>query len=139
VIRNGLVLLARNRGQSHYSLPGGGIRIGESVGEAVARELHTELRLTAANITRLPDCDFDGSGNRHHVCLVEADGEPVRRRIELGSYMWWDMKKGVPVLPHVNAILERLGCVEVTSLQESSDETSAAKPELPAMSLRGPR
>jgi ADP-ribose pyrophosphatase YjhB (NUDIX family) len=112
VIRNGRVLLARNRGQSHYSLPGGGIRIGESIRDAVARELLTELRLRAAEITRLPMCDHDGSGNRHHVCLVEARGEPVRRRIELSDHMWWDMKAAVPILPHVKAILGSLNGVQ---------------------------
>jgi len=102
------VLLVRNRWQHPFSLPGGGIRLGESVENAAARELRVELRLTVEQITRRPDCDWDGSANRHHVCLVEASGEPVRRRIEVAEFRWWDGKESLDVFPHVRAIMERV-------------------------------
>lgn len=108
VVRNGKVLLARNRGQRLFALPGGGIRNGESVEAAAARELYKELRLESVRIERLPHWDYEGSANRHHVCLVHANGEPVRRRLELSGLKWWDMKEPVPVFRHVTAILSKI-------------------------------
>ena len=108
VVRDGKVLLVRHRWQRAFSLPGGGLRIGESVENAVARELHTELKLKAETVMRRPDCDFDGSVNRHHDCLVEASGEPVRRRIEVAEYPWWDGTEPIRAFPHVRGVLDSL-------------------------------
>jgi ADP-ribose pyrophosphatase YjhB (NUDIX family) len=108
VSRDGRVLLVRHRWQRRFSLPGGGVRFGESVEDAAARELLIELRLTVEKVTRRPDCDCDGSANRHHVCLVEASGEPVRRRIEVAEFRWWDGREPVRVFPHVRAVMGRI-------------------------------
>jgi ADP-ribose pyrophosphatase YjhB (NUDIX family) len=108
VSRDGRVLLVRHRWQRHFSLPGGGVRVGESVEDAAARELRVELRLTVDKVTRRPDCDCDGSANRHHVCLVEASGEPVRRRIEVAEVRWWDGKEPLLIFPHVQAVMGRV-------------------------------
>jgi ADP-ribose pyrophosphatase YjhB (NUDIX family) len=108
VVREGSVLLVRHRWQRHFSLPGGGVRIGESVEDATARELHTELKLRAETVTRRPDWDFDGSANRHHVCLVEARGEPTPRRLEVAEFRWWDQEEAIRVFPHVRGVLARV-------------------------------
>lgn len=108
IIRDGKVLLVKNRGQRHFSLPGGGIRRWETVVSAAVRELYTELRLQAIKVTRLPQCDFTGSTNMHHVCLIEANGEPIPRRLEPSKFIWWDMKESIPVFRHVRGILSKM-------------------------------
>lgn len=47
IIRDGSLLLVRQQrdGQSYWLLPGGGVRFGESLGDALKRELWEELRL----------------------------------------------------------------------------------------------
>ena len=75
---------------------------------AAAREVYEELGLRATKITRLRDCDYGGSVNKHRVCLIEADGEVHLRGHELDKFIWWDMKKQVPIHPHVKEILRMM-------------------------------
>jgi len=109
VIRHGKVLLVRDRGKHRFSLPGGGIKKEEPSVSAAARELYEELGLKAANATRRTDCDFKGSASYHRVCLIEADGKPKLRGHELDKFIWWDMKKPVPMYSHVKMILSKMG------------------------------
>ena len=76
---------------------------------AAAGVLYEHLGLEATKITRTPKYDYRGADGSHEVCLIEADGEPILRRLEVDSFIWWDMKEPVPVLPHVNAILRKMG------------------------------
>lgn len=108
IIREGKVLLVKHRGQRHFSLPGGGIKAGESVLATTARELYKELKLEANNIRRLDKCDFNTAATRHHICLVDADGEPVRRKLEVAKFIWWDMKEHIPLFPHVKETLRKV-------------------------------
>ncbi len=108
ILRGGKVLLVKHRGQHHFSLPGGGMKIGESALAAIARELHKELKLEAQNIKRLEHCDFDSVATRHYVCMVEAEGEPIPRRLEVSKFIWWDMKEHIPIFTHVRMILSRV-------------------------------
>lgn len=108
IFRSGKVLLVKHRGQRHFSLPGGGIKIGESALAAIARELHKELKLEAQNIKRLEHCDFDSVATRHYVCMVEAEGEAMPRRLEVAKFIWWDMKEHIPIFPHVGKTLSRV-------------------------------
>jgi 8-oxo-dGTP pyrophosphatase MutT (NUDIX family) len=105
VIRDGKVLLVRDRGKHQFSLPGGGIKENEPAASAAGRELFEELGLSPTKITRLPDCDFKGSLSHHKVCLVEARGEPHLRGHELDKFIWWDGTSKIPVFAHVRAIL----------------------------------
>jgi len=108
VIRDGKVLLVRDRGKHQFSLPGGGIRENEPAASAAGRELYEELGLSPTKITRLRDCDFRGSASHHKVCLVEARGEPHLRGNELDKFIWWDMKQPIPLFAHVTQILRRM-------------------------------
>jgi len=108
VIRDGKVLLVRDRGKHQFSLPGGGIRENEPAASAAGRELYEELGLSPIKITRLRDCDFRGSASHHKVCLVEARGEPHLRGNELDKFIWWDMKQPIPLFAHVTQILHRM-------------------------------
>ncbi|MFC1848473.1 NUDIX domain-containing protein [Chloroflexota bacterium] len=108
IVRGGKVLLVKHRGQRHFSLPGGGMKLGESVLAAIARELYKELKLEAQNIKRLEHCDFDSVATRHYVCMVETEGEPIPRRLEVAKFIWWDMKEHIPIFPHVGKTLNRV-------------------------------
>jgi 8-oxo-dGTP pyrophosphatase MutT (NUDIX family) len=112
VVRGGKVLLVREAGVHYFSLPGGGIQKAESAAVAAAREIWEELGLAAIEVERVRECDHAGFLNDHHVCLVQADGNPCLRGNELEAFHWWDMKESIPLHPHVKAILakvDRLG------------------------------
>jgi 8-oxo-dGTP pyrophosphatase MutT (NUDIX family) len=113
VIRDGKVLLVRDKGLASFSLPGGAIKNGEPVKSAAIRELYEELGLSSVKVTRLPGCDFKGSVNEHKVCRVEAEGEPHVRH-ELAEFIWWDTKKPltIAVFSHVNNILKEIAKTE---------------------------
>ncbi len=108
VIRHGEVLLVRDKGKHRFSLPGGAIKRGEPTVSAAARELYEELGLKAVKATRRRDCDFRGAVSKHRVCLIQASGSPHLRGHELDKFIWWDMKKPIPVYAHVRKILERI-------------------------------
>ncbi|MBT9138766.1 MAG: putative 8-oxo-dGTP diphosphatase 2 [Syntrophomonadaceae bacterium] len=108
VIRHGKVLLVRDKGKPRFSLPGGAIKKGEPTVSAAARELYEELGLKAVKATRQRDCDFRGTVSKHRVCLIQASGEPHLRGHELDKFIWWDMKKPIPIYAHVKHILKRI-------------------------------
>ena len=108
VIRHGEALLVRDRGKHQFSLPGGGIKKGEPTASAAARELYEELGLKAIKVTRRRDCDFKSPVTNHRVCLIQASGTPRLRGHELNKFIWWDMKKPIPVYAHVQYILGKL-------------------------------
>lgn len=108
ILREGKVLLVRDRGLDRYSLPGGGIHKGEPINSAVTRELREELGLKVTKITRLRDNDFNGAVNNHRVCLIEVSGEPRIKGRELDRFKWWDMREPVPAYAHVEGILSKV-------------------------------
>lgn len=112
VIRGGKVLLVRDRGKHYFSLPGGGIKVNEPATSAAGRELFEELGLSPTQITRMHYCDFKGSASHHKVCLIEARGEPRLKGHELDKFVWWDMKKDIPVFSHVKVILGNMGLLK---------------------------
>ncbi len=105
VIRDGTLLLTRNRGAPSFSLPGGGVHRGELAISAVARELHEETTLTATSISYL--FDHGGKYNSHHVYRVDATGD-VSLAHDLEEFVWWDKQKEIELYPHVSEILGRL-------------------------------
>lgn len=109
VIRDGKVLLVRDKGLVAFSLPGGAVKRGEAIVSAAARELREELGLNSIRVTRLRGCDYKGSVNNHKVCRVQAEGEPHPRR-EVDKFIWWDIKEPITiaVYAHVNSILKKI-------------------------------
>jgi 8-oxo-dGTP pyrophosphatase MutT (NUDIX family) len=108
VVRGGKVLLVREAGVHYYSLPGGGMHEGEAAEVAAVREIREELGLLAAKVERLGACDHAGFMNDHHVCLIQADGDPRLAGHEIDAFCWWDMKESITLHPHVNAILSKV-------------------------------
>jgi ADP-ribose pyrophosphatase YjhB (NUDIX family) len=99
IIRDGKVLIvrrARPPANGLYTLPGGGVEVGENLMEAVAREVREETRLTVAPVAlagyrEAIVRDADGRVSRHFVILPFAArwiaGEPVLNE-ELSEAMW---------------------------------------------------
>jgi 8-oxo-dGTP pyrophosphatase MutT (NUDIX family) len=108
VMKEGKVLLVRDRGHSKYSLPGGEIEKRETTIGAATRELYEELGMSADKVVRLRQCDFKGSLSEHKVCLIEAHGEPHIKGHELDKFIWWDMIEDIPTYYHVKPIIEKL-------------------------------
>ena len=107
MIRDGRILVVRDKFRPAFMLPGGGIDEGESPEIAVARELTEETTLTATAVQYL--FTHDGKYNHHHVFSVQADGNvDISHDPLVVEYAWWDGGPDVPVHPHVNAILDRM-------------------------------
>jgi ADP-ribose pyrophosphatase YjhB (NUDIX family) len=99
VIRNGKVLIvrrARPPANGVYTLPGGGVEVGENLMEAVTREVLEETGLTVtpvalAGYREAIVRDGEGRVERHFVILPFAArwiaGEPVLND-ELSEAMW---------------------------------------------------
>lgn len=105
VIRDGMLLLTRNRGAPSFSLPGGGVHSGELPIAAVARELHEETSLTATTISYL--FEHSGKYNSHHVYRVDATSDVSLAR-DLDAFAWWDRASDLPLVDFVAPILGKL-------------------------------
>lgn len=94
-------LLVQEKGDSHYSLPGGGIEPGEPTLLAAVRELHEETRLKVRQIRYIGD--IDGRRALHFVFLAEVYGEVSLQRKEISAYRWWDGQEptALPLQGHV--------------------------------------
>ena len=104
VVKDGEVLLVRHRGESLYSLPGGGIEKSETSLEAAVRELREETQLRATYAKRLFHCDVDGKMAQHKVTEVRVWGEVKLQSKEIASYRWWNGKSPISANGHVYAI-----------------------------------
>ncbi len=99
IIRDGKVLIvrrARPPASGVYTLPGGGVEVGETLPEAVMREVHEETGLAVepvalAGYREAIVRDPDGRIERHFVILPFAArwiaGEPVLNE-ELSEAIW---------------------------------------------------
>jgi 8-oxo-dGTP diphosphatase len=99
IIRDRKVLIVRRaRPPAHglYTLPGGGVEVGETLMEAVRREIHEETALTIepiglAGYREAIGRDAEGRIERHFVILPFAArwiaGEPTLNE-ELSEAMW---------------------------------------------------
>ncbi|MBU2647764.1 NUDIX domain-containing protein [bacterium] len=107
VVRNGKILLVRDRKKTRFSLPGGKANRNEPALAAAIRELYEECHMTAVSAERLPECDYTGSLSSHKVCMLQSPDEPELGSRELSEYRWWDMAADIPRYPHVDFIISR--------------------------------
>ena len=108
VHRDGLLLLVRDRGFHRFSLPGGGVRQGESPEAAAVRELEEETGLQATSVTPLLQCRITDVFNTYLVFLINARGELHIDPVELSEATWWDGKERLPLFGYVRHIITRL-------------------------------
>ncbi len=99
IVRGGKVLVvrrARKPALSLYTLPGGAVELGETLHEAVMREVHEETQLTIEPVAlaghrEVITRDAQGKVERHFVILCFAArwiaGEPVLNE-ELDDAQW---------------------------------------------------
>ncbi len=101
VRRNDSVLLAlRPRGKRHelkWEFPGGKVRDGESVAEAIRRELREELDIAVTRVGKSVFAAHDeASGFQIHFVFVEIEGTP--RPLEHEEVRWVQLSE-LPALP----------------------------------------
>ncbi|TFH36315.1 MAG: NUDIX hydrolase [Dehalococcoidia bacterium] len=108
VWRDGLLLLVRDRGFRQFSLPGGGLREGETAEEAVARELEEETGLSTVSVSPLPQCETSDIYNTYLVFEVQTAGTLHIDPGELSAARWWDGREAVPLFGYVARVLARL-------------------------------
>jgi 8-oxo-dGTP pyrophosphatase MutT (NUDIX family) len=108
VHRDGRLLVVRDKGFRHFSLPGGGVRRGERPEDAAVRELREETGLHAVSISPLPQCRTSDIFNTYHVFRIEAGGEVRIDPVELGEAMWWDGRESLPLFAYVKYVLRQL-------------------------------
>ena len=108
VRRRGRLLLVRDRGFRQFSLPGGGLRHGETAEEAVVRELREETGLETLSLTPLPWCRTSDTYNTYPVFDIEAEGTLRLDPAELADARWWDGLEPVPLFNYVTRVLEQL-------------------------------
>ena len=105
VLRNGRLLLVRERGAKHWSLPGGGMKKGEDPVTAATRELYEETKLVATSATYL--FHHESPSQHHHVCCLEAEGKVELLKEEIGDYRWWDGASQLTIIQSSKEIIER--------------------------------
>ena len=117
VFREGRLLLVRERGAKHWSLPGGGMKKGEDPVAAAARELDEETKLVVTSAEYL--FDYESPSQRHHVCLLEAEGTVELLKDEVGDYRWWDGETQLAIIPSAVEIIGRAGVEGILELDET--------------------
>ena len=103
--QGGRFLLIRERGSRVYSLPGGGIKRGESTMLAALRELNEETKLSPLKAERL--FDHEGATQMHKVVWILTRGEVRLQRKEVSGFLWWDGKEKVNMLPSARDIISK--------------------------------
>lgn len=104
VFRKGRLLLVRERGAKHWSLPGGGMKKGEDAVAAAIRELDEETKLVATSAAFL--FHYESPSQHHHVCLLETEGEVELEREEIGDCRWWDGTSQLTIISSSSEIIE---------------------------------
>ena len=107
VFCEGRLLLVRERGARHWSLPGGGMKKGEDPVEAACRELDEETGLTVLSAAYL--FHYESHSQHHHVCRMEAEGRVELQQEELGDYRWWDGRAQLSLIESAREIIGLAG------------------------------
>ena len=121
------VLLVKHRGQDDWALPGGRIVDGEDPAQRAVTEVAEE---TGVHITDPESVGrYAGTVASHEIYLARGSGEPSPDLREIEDAIWWDTTQQLQVQPHVNAILDIVGPVDVDTDNLAEDEEIEVRPD----------
>ena len=105
VLRDGRLLLVRERGAKHWSLPGGGMKKGEDPLAAAIRELDEETKLSPRPPPTCSTTKAPASTTTFATWRRKAEVELLKE--EIGDYRWWDGETQLAIIPSAKEIIER--------------------------------
>ena len=105
VVRDGKVLLVRNKGMRRFSLPGGTIEKLEPGSDAAERHLEEETRLEPSSV--YPMFNYESRANSHRVFRIDAKGKVRIHSNDISDYTWWDGSPELPIRNSVRDILSK--------------------------------
>ena len=121
------VLLVKHRGQDDWALPGGRVTAGEDPVQRAATEVADE---TGVHITDPEHVGrYAGAVASHDIYLAKGSGEPSPDNREIQDAIWWDVDQPLQVQPHVNAILDIVGPIDVDTDNLAEDEEIEVRPD----------
>lgn len=106
VNKHGEILLVRDKGKRHFSLPGGGIKHNEPSISAAAREVYEETGFVIHSLKWV--LNYESKHSDHRVYLAEGHGK-ARTKSEISSFKWWKPSDKLPVFDSVNKIVSKAG------------------------------
>jgi ADP-ribose pyrophosphatase YjhB (NUDIX family) len=130
IIRDGKLLLVKECGNNHYSLPGGGHKRGEPYMCTAIREVKEELRLEVRRGERLRDFDFESAHYHQKVSLLTTDQEPVINSPEICDFIWWHPESDHAVSPSTRRVWEKIAGSGL--LSRSADTSGAHRTAAPS-------
>ena len=101
----GQILLVQERGRRRYSLPGGGLKRGESVLQAALRELKEETNLEVVKAEYL--FDYESATQLHKVVRATVWGHVHLQAKEIAGYKWWNTTEDIPLVDSTIEIVGR--------------------------------
>ena len=107
ILRDGKVLLVRDRNKKSFSLPGGKREHNETSFGAAVREVYEELGMVSIKAERVFECDYKGRYSIHHVTVIKTNDFPVIKDGELEAFLWWNLKDNIPKYAHVDYIMKK--------------------------------
>jgi 8-oxo-dGTP diphosphatase len=112
-VRDGRLLCVRSHGRDRFYLPGGKPEDGETLEQALAREVQEEVGIglqdvRAAFAVRAPaHGQPDGTFVTMHCFYAEGDGEPRAAR-EIAELAWFELPDRARAAPAVKRAMELL-------------------------------
>ena len=119
IVRDGRLLLVRNKGERRYSLPGGRMRSKESPTDAAIRQVALKTRLQPFDVERLPDCDTETANSRHYVVRMDVAGSVDLDKQRVSRHEWWDGSAGMRLNEHVPVVVGKSDVMREVGLNKA--------------------
>ena len=121
LVENGSRILVQNRTKDDWRgvvLPGGHVEKGESVVEAVIREMKEETGLTVVCPKLCGIKQFPGEYGRYLVLLFKTDRFTGTLQSSEEGEVWWEERKNLPELNLVRDFMDMLSVFDRDDLTE---------------------